>query len=136
MTPAEELHAAATKLRETADAVPQGTDDDRKDWAGQPWRTEECDRDCACIVYQGVYPDDPFKPVVPPIQYVADAETAEHATWVALAHPGLAEPLATWLEAVAGGWEQSAVLSPGASDVRFAAHPALAVARVINGGAR
>lgn len=47
----------------------------------------------------------------------------------------LREPLAAWLEPLASGWEKSVEISPGGSDVRFSAHPALAVARVINGGA-
>ena len=61
---------------------------------------------------------------------------SEDEEWIALFGPALAEPLAAWLEAVASGWEKSTALAPGGSDVRFAAHPALAVARVINGGAR
>lgn len=46
----------------------------------------------------------------------------------------LAEPLATWLDLVAYGWEKSAELSPGAAESRFDKHPALGVARAINGG--
>ncbi|GLZ09606.1 hypothetical protein Acsp03_70720 [Actinomadura sp. NBRC 104412] len=43
------------------------------------------------------------------------------------------EPLAAWLDAVAGGWEMSAELAPGGSGARFARHPAFAVARSIVG---
>lgn len=47
----------------------------------------------------------------------------------------VAEPLAAWLEALASGWQQSIALYPHGAAKRYGDHPALAVARVINGGA-
>lgn len=108
-TPADELRAAAAKLRETAGEIVNVNGGD----GFEKW-TE---------FYGG---DDDF-----PGEFLDKRDLA----WIALVHPGLAEPLAAWLDAVAGGWEESAKISPGSSGARFAAHPALAVARVINGGA-
>ncbi|WP_405149522.1 hypothetical protein OG589_14810 [Sphaerisporangium sp. NBC_01403] len=51
------------------------------------------------------------------------------AEWIALVHPGLAEPLALWLEAEAHMCE----VRPGNSAEGHTFH-ALKVARVINGG--
>ena len=111
-TPAEELRAAATKLRNTAQ---------RAHFEGERW----------------------FVDVAGPIASTAwlgpshDVLTATwlQAAWVALMHPKLAEPLAAWLEALATGWQQSIALYPDGAATRFGDHPALAVARAINGGA-
>ena len=92
------LRRAATLMRERATAVPQGG------WKGRPWQATECADDeaanCECIVYQGEY--RPYTEAqVPLIQYVADAESAEHAAFIASWHPLVAEAVAAWLEAEA-----------------------------------
>ena len=97
-TPADEIRRAAALMRQRAQAVPQG------EWAGRPWGAEQCSDDeagnCACIVYQGEY--KPYnEPQVPPIQYVADAETPEHAAHIAGMHPLVALAVADWLDAEA-----------------------------------
>lgn len=101
MTPLDEIRAAAKVLRETVCRVPQGLDDNARDWEGRPWQVEACQDDCECIVYQGEYKPH-TEPQIPPIQYVADAETPEHAAWIALMSPDKAEPVAALLEFVAG----------------------------------
>jgi hypothetical protein len=98
MTPAEEIRAAVTLLRERARAV------DAPDWPGRPWAVTECSNDlnayCPCIVYEGEY--KPFdEPQVPPIRYVADAETPEHAAFIASMGPGFALAVADWLDVAA-----------------------------------
>ncbi|MEU0625012.1 hypothetical protein ABZ329_29645 [Streptomyces rubiginosohelvolus] len=98
--PADQLRAAAEKLRAAAAAVPSD------DWGTRPWHVEECsDTDtmesCPCIVAQGEHKEFD-QPQVPMIQYVADAETTEHAAWIALMHPGVGLPVARWLESWAG----------------------------------
>ncbi|MET9053263.1 hypothetical protein ABZW50_19175, partial [Streptomyces bacillaris] len=100
--PADQLRAAAEKLRAAAAAVPSD------DWGTRAWHVEECsDTDtmesCPCIVTQGEYKEFD-QPQVPLIQYVADAETTEHAAWIALMHPGVGLALAAWLE-----WQARAV---------------------------
>ena len=122
-SPADQLRAAAAALRTASDALPT------EHWGNRPWHAEECnDTDdmasCPCIVAQGKYRD--FDQVQdPPIQYVADAETPEHAAYIALMHPGVGHALAQWLNAEAGHLDH---------DDYPAAHPhALAVARAITG---
>jgi hypothetical protein len=129
-TPAAELLAAAEKLRSLATAVPT------EDWGTRPWHVEECsDTDtmesCPCIVAQGEYKEFD-QPQIPPVQYVADAETREHAEYIAAMHPGVGLALADWLEnmartvdAVADKYEPD----PGSHWLA----PALAVARQVLG---
>ncbi|MFI5649960.1 hypothetical protein ACIA71_01905 [Streptomyces anulatus] len=98
--PADQLRAAAEKLRAAAAAVPSD------DWGTRAWHVEECsDTDtmesCPCIVAQGEHKEFD-EPQVPLIQYVADAETTEHAAWIALMHPGVGLAVARWLESWAG----------------------------------
>jgi hypothetical protein len=93
-TPIEEINAAAKLMRERAEAAQQGA------WTGRSWSAEKCGDDdagnCACIVYQGEYqPWD--KPQIPPIQYVCDAESPEHAAHIAGMHPLVALSVAAWL---------------------------------------
>lgn len=97
-TPAQTLRAGAAKLRSVTNAIPPN------DWDDRPWHVEECSNkefgECPCIVAQGERkPWDEAQ--VPLMQYVADAETAEYATWIALMHPGVGAALADWLEATA-----------------------------------
>jgi hypothetical protein len=88
MTPAEELRAAATMLREAA------ADSDSENWYNA--------------------------------ESLALSLDGADVAWIALAHPGLAEPLAAWLDDAAWTWDV----------VRLAERRhLLAVARVINGGA-
>ena len=98
MSPAEELRQAAALMRERAEAAAQG------DWPGRPWAVTECaspedgSAGCACIVYQGEY--KPFDEAqVPPIQYIADAESEEDAAHIASWHPAVALAVADWLDA-------------------------------------
>ena len=58
-----------------------------EEWGDRPWAVENCsENECPCIVYQGEY--KPFdEPQVPPIHYIADAETPELATWIARHDP-------------------------------------------------
>lgn len=107
MTPAQELRAAAAKLRSTA-ATPL-EDIDSLTLGGPDQWAKYYGEDC---------PDLP----------------AGDGPWIVLMSPKLAEPLAAWLDAVAGGWEKSTNLFPAGDDAMFAGHPALAVARALLGG--
>jgi hypothetical protein len=110
-TPAEELRAAATKLRETAEKATPG-----------PWGAPEHDSSVvAWRVGPGGFDDD--------FDYVIDQtlDRAEDADWIALAHPGLAEPLAEWLEMEAHMAERRGLSAEGNT------FHALKVARAING---
>lgn len=145
MTPADELRAAADKLRKLIAAVPT------QHWSDRPWHAEECsDTDdtspnpCPCIVAQGEYRNFD-QPQIPPIQYVADAETPEFAAYIAAMHPGVGAALAAWLDQAAryhdagvqaaddvfrddpAGREAFLTTGPGAPSEH-----ALAVARAIN----
>lgn len=122
-TPAEQLRAAATRLRERAAAIaaPEPVN-------SEPWHTDECAEagygNCPCIVAQGRIHRGTDHEV--PARYIADAETPEIAAWIALMHPGVGEPLAAWLEGIAATWD-------GVS--RNHREAALAVARAVLGGA-
>jgi hypothetical protein len=132
-TPAEELRAAATKLRETAaNATPGPWENAENDlWIGGPVWGYQVTKDGTFI--------------------------GEDSAWIALMHPGLAEPLAEWLDSEAnrrhtatahhhrgilGGYSGhcscgDSVIQP---DPEIPAQcgrlrKALAVARVINGSA-
>ncbi|MFD4795972.1 hypothetical protein [Streptomyces anulatus] len=122
--PADQLRAAAEKLRAAAAAVPSD------DWGTRAWHVEECsDTDtmesCPCIVAQGEHKEFD-QPQVPLIQYVADAETTEHAAWIALMHPGVGLVVAAWLDAAAEYY------TPGPTHPTHVVH-ALAVARQLLG---
>ncbi|MFF8297708.1 hypothetical protein ACF07M_20240 [Streptomyces globisporus] len=104
--PADLLRAAAEKLRAAAAAVPSD------DWGTRPWHVEECsDTDtmesCPCIVAQGEHKEFD-QPQVPLIQYVADAETPEHAAYIVLMHPGVGLALAVLLDAEALRYDRAA----------------------------
>lgn len=90
-TAAEELRTAAAKLTALLDAL-----DDRG-----PWHTEPCasTERAPCIVAYGRTSDQG-----PPtaLHYVADAETPEHAAYLAALHPGTGRALAKWLESWTG----------------------------------
>ena len=90
--PATVLRQAAARLRETGAACEPSVISLR----GVPWHVEAGQWGRRPAVLQGgQYTADHAQPV----RYVADAETSELAAWIALMHPGLAEPLAAWLEA-------------------------------------
>jgi hypothetical protein len=134
--PADELRTAADKLRSLSSAVPRDL------WGDRPWHVEQCSEqataECPCIVTQGEY--KPFdQPQVPAIQYVADAETPEHAAYIAAMHPGVGVALAELLDRqgrVAAEVQQflGDEFQDGALDQDV--HDALAVARAFNRTAR
>lgn len=108
MTAPEELRKAAARLRDlAADASPA------------PW-------------HEGVGLIRSGRAVA--VIYDVEAEPGDIA-WIATLHPGIAQPLADWLDTVADAHihlddrEISAFDLPGTST-----HPALTVARIINGG--
>lgn len=130
-TPAEELRAAAAKLRELASIL------ESPEHPGLPWHVEECadeERgDCPCIVAQGrtSYHDEPSTAMF----YVADAETTECAAYIAAMGPTVGLALADWLDSTAATIE--AVLrkhEDAADETSHWVAPALAVARALNGG--
>lgn len=107
MTPAEELRAAATELRETAKRAHYQDDRWFVDVAGP----------VASTAWLG------------PSHDVLTA-TWPQAAWAALMHPKLAEPLAEWLEMEAHMAEKRGLSAEGNT------FHALKVARAINGGAQ
>lgn len=89
------LQAASRRLAAAAKAV------DSTDWPNRTWHTERCDMEathrCPCIVALGN--TKPFdQPQIPHIQYIADAETAEHATYITLMNPEIGKALVAWLD--------------------------------------
>ena len=122
-TPAEELRAAAVKLRGLAQIL------ESPDHPGLPWHTEECadeERDnCPCIVAQGrtSYHDEASTPMF----YVADAETPECAAYIAAMGPTVGLALAAWLDSWTGFEISEHAAMP--DDLTHA----LAVARAIGG---
>jgi hypothetical protein len=119
MTPAEELRAAAEKLRTLTKTV------DAPDLPDQSWHVEACSNeetgDCPCIVAQGrvSFGDGDSTAMF----YVADAETPECAAYIAAMGPPVALALADWLDSAAIDAGQ---IGPD--------HRALAVARALLSG--
>jgi len=130
--PVTELRAATAKLRALAAGLPT------EHWGDRPWHTEECsDTDgtspCPCIVAQGEYQEFD-QPQIPPVQYVADAETPAHAAYIAAMHPGVAILLAKWLDLEADVIAaRTAEDGSGEHAVDLAGDHALALARLIHG---
>jgi hypothetical protein len=115
---AEELRAAAAKLRKTAkNATPGRWTAEHQSWAG----------DNAVLSYAT---NGHAVAVCGEEVKGADHPASADAAWIALAHPGLAEPLAAWLESAAK--HAGKVVDP-ANQAIIADQDALAVARVING---
>ncbi|WP_030506421.1 hypothetical protein [Microbispora rosea] len=84
--PVEELRAAANKLRETAkNATPGRWTSEHQSWAG----------DNAVLSYAT---NGHAVAVCGEEIAGADHPASADAAWIALMHPGLAEPLAAWLE--------------------------------------
>jgi len=124
VTPAEELRAAATKLRETAAKATPG-----------PWHIREGNEVSSNVIARSEHMvidgggwTDGSKAVV----YGAALNT--DAAWIALASPALAEPLAALLELQA---KVFAMLTDSVAPDFAEAYslPALTLARLINGGA-
>lgn len=91
------LRRAASRIREAASAAELSAHTCRL----EPWRVEASVSvsgrgDLLDIVCQG----DPFDSQGA-VQYIADAETPEYATWIAMMSTHLAEPLAAMLEEAA-----------------------------------
>ncbi|MDH2424825.1 hypothetical protein [Sphaerisporangium sp. TRM90804] len=93
MTVAEELNAAAAKVRELAAAAVPGP------WhADGPWWWETKPITCSATITTD--PERQMVAVLAP-EYNQHPRAAGCAPWIALMHPGLAEPLAAWLESCA-----------------------------------
>lgn len=121
--PVGELRTAATKLRKTAAQATDGP------WytVGPPWNDH--------IPYVIAGHPDPHcgTYVADPGHLTADprGNEAADAEWMALVHPGLAEPLAAWLEQAADAFED--LIRTGCADAAEMIYaPALRTARVIN----
>lgn len=136
-TPAEELRAAAEWLRKFAHGTTRGpwvhhrtiTRNDENDYAWTICRpiceqdSGECDPDCgANVLTTGAEGCE------------EDNVTEVDASWIALVHPGLAEPLAVWLEDGAKHYE-AYVESHGRDIAERVVYHGISVARVLNGGA-
>lgn len=110
MTPAEQLRAAAAKLRDLAKVI------NAPDLPDQTWHTEECADDersnCPCIVAQGQYAAEPHG-THQPIYFVADAETPECAAYIAAMGPNVGTALADLLDDQADG-DGEGVINPWA----------------------
>lgn len=114
MTPAEELRAAAAKVRKTAVKAAPG-----------PWKV------CRAVGIGCVVHD-------PTVTFCITVETkwvsGGDAAWIALASPTLAGPLAAWLESCAGQASAMAASDDwGICDEPGSAQQALDVARAILG---
>lgn len=128
MTPAEELRAAAFRLREVAANAADGPWTASPVWSSRSHATSavyslahDAGTTASEVVASGRA--DKSGGIVNPF----------NAVWIATVHPGLAEPLAAWLESLAEKPERLGVHrdETGVSVDRNA----LAVARQINGGA-
>jgi hypothetical protein len=140
VTPAEELRAAATKLRETAAKATRGPwiyypTVSRRDLDGdeQPFTvsrgyckkemgSDPCEADCGADVAKagGMGCEE-------------DVLSGDNAAWISLVNPLLAEPLAMLLEDQAAMYEH--YLLRGADVAERIVWRGLGAARVINGGA-
>jgi hypothetical protein len=146
MTPAEELRAAATTLRETAAKATEGP------WKASPvWSPRS---HCRSAVYSYAHRTGTAESIVVASglkDRAGGIAEPGNAVWIALAHPGLAEPLAAWLESAAllarthktdPAYEAENsfrwCLECNNEECEALQHidKALAVARVINGGAQ
>lgn len=132
-TPAEELRTAAAKLRQTAANATPG-----------PWEDVSTDDTGAWPrwILGAPNADGYGQDVLVVHEEVAEAYSVvarEDLAWIALVNPGLAEPLAAWLDACAN---DIGSITPLAGDLDlfvFCDEPssvkrAVAVARAINGG--
>jgi len=113
--PVEELRVAATKLRETAARATPG-----------PWAVSR-------IPGIGQTVDDPEGRLCVPVgtQWISTADGA----WIALASPALAESIADLLDGVADVVDEHDPEDGCGCTRSDSFHPALRLARAINGGA-
>jgi hypothetical protein len=107
---AAELRAAASKLRRALDAVDAASNAPND---SRPWHAEECaepchHKGCRCIVVQGEYPADDEENA-PMVQCIADAETTEHAEWIATMQPAVGLALVEWLNDAANGDDEGEI---------------------------
>lgn len=86
-TPADEISQAAATLRETAVKATEGP------WEVRPGNdvSSNVGREDGLIIDGGAYADST-------VSVVYGAALHADAAWIALMHPGVAEPLAAWLE--------------------------------------
>lgn len=130
----ELLRRAAALMRERANATKSAS---HTDWGDRPWAVEPCgdeeSESCACVIYQGEYRKwDEAQ--VPLIQYVADAESPEHAVHIAAWHPAVARAVADLMDHAAAQLEReiARLHAYGLEPFEFLAElyePSLAVAR-------
>lgn len=108
MSAAEELRAAAGKIRAAAEAA-----------SPDSWES-----DCGMVTDPDGY-------------RVADARDSDDAAYIATMHPGVGAALADWLESTAATIEAVIRKhEDAATEFSHWVAPALAVARAINGGPR
>lgn len=130
-TPAEKLRAAAAKLREMAKGTTRG-----------PWFVADCELYPRWILTNGKtepdsgYAADVFKSYEDGVGVtISDADWA----WMAFAHPGLAGPIAAWLEETARQFEMPPCDAPDGAcngcERRDDFVYAFALAELINGSA-
>lgn len=141
MSPADELCAAARKIRDTARGTTPG-----------PWGVGN-----GVEIGIGIEQHSPGRfsydtllaEVTSENDRINDVEDAKDyrgvdltvgspeadAAWIALASPVIAEPIAAWLEGAAGAYD-AFTESHGPDVAERIVYDALAVARAINGGAR
>lgn len=118
-TIADELKTAAAKLREMAKNASRG-----------PWIVGDCELYPRWMLSEGERDEHGYRGDVTRIsEDEADVFRISDADWrwMGFAHPGLAEPLASWLESAANEF-----ITEEWTDCPTAAR-AVAVARVING---
>jgi hypothetical protein len=134
-TPADELRAAATHIREAARGAANGP------WKAAPvWSPDAA---VTSAVYSYAYPTG-----TPESEVVASGQKRYpkgglrnpcNARWIALMNPLLAEPLAAWLEETARQYDAPPCDDPtgvcNGCERREDFNDALTVARAINGGA-
>lgn len=97
MTAAEELRAAAQRLRELAGAATEG-----------PWKIwRDVDHQGFITIGDEAGVLTPERPVTDECNPVAHVYTDGDADWITAMHPGVALALAAWLESVAARHEAS-----------------------------
>ncbi|MEV0382855.1 hypothetical protein [Nonomuraea sp. NPDC050643] len=127
-TVADELRTAAAKLRETARGASRG-----------PWLVGDCELYPRWMLSEGERDERGYNADVARIcEDEADTFTVTDANWqwMGFAHPGLAEPLAAWLEEIARQYDAPPCDDPtgvcSGCERREDFNDALTVAQVIN----
>lgn len=128
-TPAAELREAASRLRGTANGTTPG-----------PWRRHDThlnvgDHTATVLTARDEINDTELVAWLPSFSHEpwADHPCWANSHWIALVHPGLAEPLAALLDDVAGEAERHAAHGMGNSQDEVADGLILNVARALNG---